>query len=145
MKRFAICFSALLVCAATSFAQTIQQRDMIAQDKGEVASLAKEANDACGTHINFSVDYSTFSDVKTAPENANQQSPYSFFQNVTDALGMVCGTPAGKAAVQAKLKAVVVTHSKTESETFSNGTFHYAVPYTGATVQTVADFLRSKL
>ncbi len=145
MKKLTLCAASTLLCAGLLQAQSLDQRQMIAQDKTEVASHAKEANDACGTHINFSVDYSTFSDVKTAPENANQQSPYSFFANVTDALGMICSTPDGKAAVQAKLKTVVVTHAKTESETFSNGTFHYAVPYTGATVQTVADFLKSKL
>ena len=134
-----------MLFVAAAHAQNVKTREMIANDKIQVADHAKEANQACGTHINFSVDYSTFSDVSTSPDNPNQQSPWAFFANVTDALGIVCGTPEGKAAVQSKLKTVVVTHATKESESFSGGTFHYAVPYNGAGVQTVVDYLKSNL
>ena len=118
---------------------------MIANDKIQVAEHAKDANQACGTNISFSADYTTFSDVSTSPDNPNQQNPWAFFANVTDALGIVCGTPEGKSAVQAKIKSVIVTHATKESETLSGTTVRYAVPYNGAGVQTIVKYLKDTL
>ena len=144
MKMFVGCAAAILLTPALQ-AQSLKQREMIASDKVQVAEHASDANKACGTSINFSVDYSTFSDVLTSPDNPNQQSPWAFFANVTDALAIVCGAPEGKAAVQAKIKSVVVTHATKESESLSGTTFHYAVPYNGAGVQTIVKYLKDTL
>ena len=140
-------FTLALVFAATPLlsAQDLKTRGVIASSKTEVAEHTTATNKKCGTSIAFNVDYSTFSDVLTAPENANQQSPWAFIVNVTDALDVVCGTPEGKAAVQAKIKTVTVKHAKAESEALSGTTFAYAVPYTGANVQTIVTYLQSKL
>ncbi len=126
-------------------AQTLEQKNMIAQDKVEVAEHAAATNKTCGTHIAFSVDYPSFAGIKTDPDNANQQSPYAYFANVTDALDQVCGTPAGKASVQAKIKSVVVSHAKSESESLQGGTFHYNVPYAGASYPTIIAWLNKNL
>ena len=144
MKLLLTCAAAVLF-TTTLNAQNLKQREMIASDKIQVAEHAKDANQACGTNINFSVDYTTFSDVSTSPDNPNQQSPWAFFANVTDALRTVCGTPEGKAAVQGKIKTVVVTHAQKESEVLSGTTLHYAVPYNGAGVQTIVKYLRDTL
>ncbi len=136
-----------LTFAATPLlsAQDLKTRGVIASSKTEVAEHTAATNKKCGTNIAFNVDYSTFSDVLTAPENANQQSPWAFIVNVTDALDVVCGTPEGKAAVQAKIKTVTVKHASAESENLSGTTFAYAVPYTGAGVQTIVAYLQGKL
>ena len=84
--KFALRFSTLLLIAGTAHSQSLKQRELIANDKIQVAEHAKDANRACGSQINFSVDYSTFSDVSTSPDNPNQQNPWAFFANVTDAL-----------------------------------------------------------
>ncbi len=151
MMKFAVhltlAVAALTAAAAPALhAQTLQQREMIAADKKEVQEHLDAANKTCGSNVQIITDYSTFADVKTAPENTNQQSPYAFIVNVTDAMDSVCrGSADAKAAVASKLKTVKVRHSTTESESFSNGVLTYAVPYTGATVQTLMDLLRSKL
>ena len=94
----------------------------------------------------INTDYSTFADVKTAPENTNQQSPYAFIQNVTDAMDDLCrSSPEAKTAIATKLKTVNVKHAKTESESYSNGVLNYAVPYTGAVSQTIEALLRDKM
>ena len=142
--KVALCCAALLFANQLE-AQSLKQREMIVSDKIQVAEHAKEANQACGTHINFSVDYSTFSDVLTSPDNPNQQSPWAFFANVTDALKSVCGTQEGKAAVQEEIKTVVVVHDVKEAESMSGSTFRYAVPYHGAGVQTIVTYLKNTL
>ena len=136
---------AVLALASTCLAQSVGEANLIAQDKAQVASLAAEANKACGTHISMSVDYPSFRGWKTDASNTNQQSPYSFFQNVTEALESVCGTDAGKTAVQGKIKSVVVSHAASESETLQGGAFHYSVPYQGGTSQTIVQYLNAHM
>ena len=146
MKSYALASAVLLtVLAASVEAQDLKTREVITSSKTQVAEHLASTNQKCGTHITMNVDYSTFSDVLTAPENANQQSPWAFVLNVTDALDSLCGTPDGKAAVQSKIKAVNVKHATTESESLTGTTFNYAVPYTGAGVQTIVAYLQGKL
>ncbi len=116
-----------------------------AQDKTEVAEHAAETNKNCGTHITFTVDYASFAGIKDDPKNANQQSVWAYFANVTDALNSVCSTDDGKKMVQAKLKAVTVSHGATEAEAMNGGTFHYTVPTAGAGYPTIVQFLNKNL
>lgn len=138
---------ALVAClpVAAASAQTLAQKNMIAQDKIQVAERAAATNKKCGTDIKFSMDYPTFYNIKGDPTNPNDQSPWAFFANVTDALDSVCGTDDGKAAVKAKIHSVVVSHATAESESMSGGTFHYSVPYNGAGVQTIIAWLGKNL
>ena len=129
----------------TCLAQSVGEQNLIAQDKKQVAELAAEANKACGTHIAMSVDYASFKGWKTNAANTNQQSPYSYFQNVTEALESVCGTDAGKAGVQAKVKSVTVSEGGSETESLSGGAFHYTVPFGQGTSQAVAAYLNAHL
>ena len=140
-------FTLALTFAATSIlsAQDLNTRGVIASSKTEVAEHTAATNKKCGTNIAFNVDYSTFSDVLTSPDNPNQQSPWAFIVNVTDAVDVVCGTPEGKAAVQSKIKTVTVKHATAESEVLTGSTLAYAVPYNGAGTQTIITYLRSKL
>ena len=126
-------------------AQDLKTREVITKSKTEVAEHLASTNQTCGTHITINVDYNSFSDVLSAPENTNQQAPWAFIVNVTDALDSLCGTADGKAAVQAKIKSISVKHAKTESESLNGSNFSYAVPYTGATVQTIYAYLQSKM
>ena len=134
-----------LALAALPFASVAARAQGSAQDKTEVAEHAAETNKTCGTHIAFSVDYASFAGIKDDPKNANQQSVWAYFANVTDALNSICSTDDGKKMVQAKLKAVTVSHGATEAETMSGGTFHYTVPSAGAGYPTIVQFLNKNL
>ncbi len=136
----ALCSAALLAGPAT--AQSIKQKDMMARDLPKVAELAAAANQACGTKISFKVDYTTYADVLS---DVNNQSPWAYLANVTDAFKKVCGTPAGKEAIQAKIKSVIVSHASKESETLTGTVFRYAVPYSGHSPATVVDWLENNL
>ncbi len=135
----------ICLLAMTCGAQSLGEKNLIAQDKTQVAELAAEANKACGTSIPMSVDYASFHGWKEDATNTNQQSPYSFFQNVTEALESVCGTDDGKKSVQAKIKSVTVSHASAESESLQGGAFHYSTPYQGGTSQTIVKWLNGHL
>ena len=138
--------SASLAASPVLSAQSVGQQQLIANSKTQVAEHLASTNKTCGSNIKMNVDYASFSDVSTSPDNPNQQAPWAFIVNVTDALDSFCSSgPEAKTAVQTKLKMVTVMHAKTESETFSNGTLHYAVPYNGAGYSTITKFLMSNL
>ena len=135
-----LCVQMLLASGAA--AQSIKQKDMIAHDKEKAASLAKEANDACGTQVKFSIDYASYSKVL---DDDNNQSPWAYLANVTDAFKTVCRTDAGKQGIQQKIKSVSVANGETEIESLSNGAFRYQVPYRGHSPATVVKWLQSNL
>ena len=132
----------LTLLATGAAAQSIKQKDMIAHDREKVASLAQEANQACGTQVKFSVDYASYSKVL---DDENNQSPWAYLANVTDAFKQVCRTDAGKQGIQQKIKSVTVSNGETESESLSGGTFKYQVPYRGHSPATVVKWLQSNL
>lgn len=147
MKRFMFSLASLAMTAALSSpfsatAQSIKQKDMIARDKEKVASLAKEANQACGTQIAFQLDYATYAHVL---DDENNQPPWAYLANATDAFKQVCRTDAGKQAVQAKVKTVQVSNGQSETESLANGVFRYQVPYRGHSPATVVKWLQSNL
>lgn len=136
----------LVLPLAQAHSQTLAQKNMIADDKPVVAERAAETNKKCGSHIAFSMDYPTFYGVKTDPTNPNDQSPWAFFADATDALNTICQTDDGKASVQAKIKAVVVSHAASASQTLTNGTLHFYVPYSGNNIiQNLVTFLEENL
>ena len=150
MKFATTCVCSALVLASTltavAPAQSLKQREMIANDKKQVAEHLASSNKTCGSNVQINTDYSTFADVETSPENPNQQSPWAFITNVTDAMDSLCrSSPEAKEAVATKLKTVNVRHATTESESYSNGVLTYAVPYQGASYQKIMELLRDKL
>ncbi len=134
--------SAAAIAVSPASAQSIKFKDMMANDKEKVASLAKEANQACGTQIAFAVDYPTYSKVF---DDDNNQRPWAYLANVTDAFKSVCRTDAGKQAVREKIKSVSVANANAESESLANGTFRYTVPYSGHSPATIVQWLQSNL
>ena len=133
---------ASLATAPAATAQSLKLKEMMSRDKEKVASLAKEANQACGTQIAFQVDYATYSRVL---DDDNNQSPWAYLANATDALKKVCRSDAGKQAVQSKIKSVVVSNGANESESLDGGVFRYQVPYRGHSPATVVNWLQSNL
>lgn len=139
--------ASILLCAAAvtslpASAQSIKMKDMIASDKEKVASLAKEANQACGTQIAFAVDYPSYSRLF---DDDNNQRPWAYLANVTDAFKSVCRTDAGKAGIREKIKSVSVSNASAESESLANGSFRYTVPYSGHSPATIVQWLQSNL
>ncbi|WP_407572474.1 hypothetical protein [Deinococcus altitudinis] len=145
MKKAAL-FSIVLSCVPLltgfAFAQSLKQKDLIARDLPKVAELATKTNQVCGTKISFKLDYATYGDVL---KDVNNQSPWAYLANATDALQKVCSTDAGKKAVQTKIKSVIVSHAANESESLTGTVFRYAVPYSGHSPATVVDWLQNHL
>ncbi|GAA4004055.1 hypothetical protein GCM10022631_13710 [Deinococcus rubellus] len=145
MKKFVlvpvVLFSVVSLIGLAS-AQSLKQKDMIASDLPRVAELATKTNQACGTKISFKLDYSTYADVLN---DVNNQSPWAYLANATDALQKICTTAAGKQAVQAKIKSVIVSHASKEFETLTGTVFRYGVPYSGHSPATVVDWLQNHL
>lgn len=123
-------------------AQSLKQKDMIASDTVKVGELANDANQACGTQIAFRMDYPSYAGVL---DDDNNQKPWAYLANATDALKRVCRSEDGKRAVQAKIRSVVVSHGEAEAESLANGEFHYTVPYRGHSPSTVIQWLEAKL
>ena len=134
--------SAALLQGQAAQAQSLKQKNMIASDATRVTELAKETNQACGTQIAFRVDYPSYSQVL---DDDNNQKPWAYLANATDALKRVCRSGAGKQAVQAKIRSVTLSHGEAESESLSNGDFHYTVLYRGHSPATVITWLESHL
>lgn len=115
---------------------------MIASNTQKVGELAREANQACDSRIEFRVDYASYAHVL---DDDNNQSPWAYLANAADALKRVCRSDAGKQAVQAKIKLVTVSNGDTETETLQGGEFHYIVPYRGHSPATVISWLEANL
>ncbi len=145
--RFAAALSAFTFAALPmAQAQSLKQRELIAEDKKQVAERLARANQTCGSDVKLTTDYNTFSDVTTSPDNPNQQSPWAFIANATDAMDTLCrGSDEGKTAIQQKLKVIQVSHAKEQSLKFTNGTLNYAVTYNHSNVETIVKFLKDNL
>lgn len=148
VKRSTSLLAAMALAAAqlsglpAANAQSLKFKEMISRDKEKVASLGKEANQACGTQIAFQVDYTTYSRVL---DDDNNQSPWAYLANATDALKKVCRSDEGKQAVQAKVKSVIVSNGDAESESLANGVLRYQVPYRGHSPASVVNWLQANL
>ncbi len=134
--------STALLQGHTAQAQSLKQRDMIASDTVKVGELAKEANQACGTQIAFRMDYPSYA---TVLDDDNNQKPWAYLANATDALKRVCRSDDGKKAVQAKIRSVTVSHGEAEAESLADGEFHYTVPYRGHGPSTVIKWFEENL
>lgn len=123
-------------------AQTIRQRQDLAQDRQQVAEHIADANKTCGTNVTLSVDWNSFAGAKTAPENTNAQSAWSFIVNATDALDAVCREGAdSKAAISSNLHTITVSHASSEQMDYRGGVLHYGVPYQGAGYSTLERYM----
>lgn len=141
LLTLALTISSVLACMP-AHAQSLKQQNMIASDTQKAGELAREANQACGSSIEFRVDYPSYAHVL---EDENNQSPWAYLANATDALKRVCRNDAGKQAVQAKIKVVTVSNGTSESESLQAGEFHYTVPYRGHGPATVVSWLEANL
>ena len=143
MKHYLPIFAAALALSGTAAgAQSLKLREMFASDRAKVAEEAKEASDACGGPIAFQMNYATYSGVL---DDVNNQSPWAYAANVSDALKRVCASDEGKAAVRAKIRSVTVAHGDRESISLSNGVLAYAVPYSGHSPATIVRWLQDNL
>lgn len=125
-------------------AQDLATRDKIAQDKVQLAEYSKRVNSACGTHIQFSINYASYQG-KTPGPGVRQQSYTEYLMNAGDAIINVCKTETGKAAVAAKIHSVVGAYANGEEESLAGGTFTYRVGFSGGSVDHPEKFLKSHL
>jgi len=142
IRRVGLAAVAALLIAGPASAQSLKLRELFARDRAKVAEEAKEASDACGKPIAFQMDYSSYSG---ALDDDNNQPPWAYAANVSDALKRVCASPEGKSAVQAKINSVTVAHAETETKSLGNGVFRYTVPYSGHSPATIVSWLQDNL
>jgi len=143
MKRnLYVIVAATALIGSAAGAQSLKMREMFASDRAKVAEEAKEASDACGKPIAFQMDYATYANVLDDPNN---QSPWAYAANVSDALKRVCASEEGKAAVRAKINSVTVAQGPQETKSLSGGVFRYTVPYSGHGPATIVSWLQDNL
>lgn len=134
--------AALAISGAS--AQTLAERDKIAQDKVQLAEYANRVNAACGTHIQFSINYASYQGKEPAP-GVRRQSYTEYLENAGDAIMHVCNTEAGKAAVREKIHSVVGAYTDGEEESLAGGVFTYRVGFSGGSVDHPEKFLKTHL
>lgn len=144
MRNMVSAMAAIAVTAMSmpAQAQGLAVRQLAVGERGKVAELSRDANAACGTNIAFSIDYSTYAG---ALDDDNNQSPWAYLANVTDALKSICRTDEGRQAVAAGIRSVIVSNGQSERESLDGGTFRYTVPYSGHSPQTVVSWLKDNL
>ena len=125
-------------------AQSLADRDKIAQDKVQLAQYANRVNQACGTHIQFSINYASYQGKEAGP-GVRKQSPTEYLMNAGDAIINVCVTEAGKTAVKEKIHEVHGAYADGEAESLAGGVFTYRVGYSGGSVDHPEKFLKSHL
>ncbi len=135
---------ATAVLAAAGSAQSLAERDKIAQDKVQLADYSKRVNSACGTHIQFSIDYASYQG-KTPGPGVRRQSYTEYLMNAGDAIINVCKTEAGKGAVAEKIHSVVGAYADGEEESLADGVFKYRVGFSGGSIDHPEKFLKSHL
>ena len=142
--KLAVAGTIAIFAAGAANAQTLEQRDKIARDKVQLAEYSKRVNSACGTHIQFSINYASYQNAHAAA-NVRVMSPTEYLMNAGDALMNICVTEAGKQAVSEKIKSVVGMYTEGEEESLSNGVFTYKVGYTGGNVDNPEKWLKAHL
>ena len=136
--------SSLLSVASLASAQSLAERDKIAQDKVQLAEYAKRVNQNCGTHIQFSIDYASYQGKEPAA-GVRRQSYTECLENAGDAIMNVCKTESGKAAVAAKIHSVIGAYTDGEEESLADGVFTYRVGFSGGSVDHPEKFLKAHL
>ncbi len=134
----------LLTASGACSAQNLADRDKIAQDKTQLAQYATRVNAACGTHIQFSINYASYNGAVAGP-TVRKQSPTEYLMNAGDAIINICVTPAGKAAVAQKIHEVHGAYAEAESESLAGGVFTYKASYAGGSVDHPEKFLKAHL
>ena len=132
------------VLASTGGAQNLADREKIAQDKVELANYAKRVNAACGTHIQFSINYASYQG-KTPGPGVRQQTYTEYLMNAGDAIINICTSETGKEAVKDKIHSVVGAYTDGEEESLAGGVFTYRVGFQGGSVDHPEKFLKSHL
>ena len=142
VKMIAVAAAVITVCGAAG-AQDLAQRDKFDQDKTQLAQYATRVNQACGTHIAFSINYQSYAG-KSDP-SVRMQSPTEYLMNAGDAIINICVTPAGKAAVASKIHAVRGALGGAEEYNLAGGVFTYKTSYKGGSVAAPEKYLKSVL
>ena len=142
--QVAVLFAATSLGAAAASAQNLEDRDKIAYDKTQLAQYQNRVNQACGTHIQFSINYASYNGAVAGP-GVRKQSPTEYLMNAGDAIMQVCNTEAGKAAVREKIHEVHGAYTNGEEESLANGVFTYKVGYSGGSVDHPEKFLKTHL
>ncbi len=140
--KVAIATALTLFTAAVTAAQTSDQRTKYAQDREQLAQYAKRVNSACGTHIQFSINYPSYSNAHAGP-NVRVQSPTEYLMNAGDAIINICTTATGKESVSQKIHSVVGMYTDGEEESLSDGVFTYKIGYTGGNVDNPEKWLKA--
>jgi hypothetical protein len=144
IRNFAAAVVVIGMGVSVAWGQDLAERDKIAQDKVQLAQYAKRVNTACGTHIQFSINYASYNGAQAGP-GVRKQSPTEYLMNAGDAIINVCQTESGKAAVAAKIKEVHGAYTNGEEESLAGGVFTYKVGYSGGSVDHPEKFLKSHL
>ncbi len=137
-----VLFSALLLCtfANVGHAQTLKEQQIQKAQEGYLASASTSFNEACGTEIPVSIDWTSF---KSADYTTNY-GIHSYCSQSISAMESMCGEDDGlaKKAIASKIKKVVCHMGAERSAKLSDGTFDYTINFSSAND---TDFVREFL
>ncbi len=142
MRGMAVAATMFAMCGLAT-AQDLAQREKFDQDKVQLAQYAKRVNQACGTHIAFSINYASYAG-KSDP-SVRMQSPTEYLMNAGDAIINICTSAAGKAAVAAKIQQVHGALGGGEEYNLAGGVFTYKTSYKGGSVDAPEKYLKAHM
>ena len=117
MKKVSLPVAALLLSVTTAVqAGALEDKELWERVQATMDSKAEKASKACDTTITSSADIPSFAgvDLQRAPIESYGRDAVAVFQSV-------CGTPAAKKAVQARIKRVTLRRGKSGTQVALTG------------------------
>lgn len=143
MRVVVLAVAGVLSVCGMAGAQNLGERDKVNQDKVQLAQYSKRVNQACGTHIAFTIDYASY--LGKTDSGVRMQSPTEYLMNAGDAIINICTSTAGKAAVAQKIHEVRGALGTAEEYALSGGIFTYKTSYKGGSVAAPEKYLKAQM
>jgi hypothetical protein len=120
--RTVTCAALFLLGAAAAFSQqpTLQKRT--ADEEKRLIEYTNSTNKTCGTALEVKFDWTGANE-----DDLRGHSPSGYCANALEAIGRVCGDPAGKDAVKEKITSVVCSFGSQRQFSLKNGTVNYQI------------------
>jgi hypothetical protein len=111
-----------LLGAATAFSQQLTLQQRTANEEKRLIEYIDSTNKVCGTALEAKLDWTGIKE-----DDLRARSPSGYCGSALEAIGKVCGDPAGKDAVKEKITSLVCSFGSSRQISLKNGTVHYQI------------------
>ena len=143
-KLYLALFLSIVSMSVTAKAeeQTTEFKIYAKQEEGNMAEYVKSANEACGSNINFSFDWNSFSKM-----DKDAFSPSGYCTHVSSSIISLCSSnDAYKASVAKNIKEIHCSLGTARAIELSNGTVNFTIdPKASNDEEAITKVLNSKL